>query len=162
MLTAERLRDVLAYDPDTGVFTWLVDPPRGAKRAGSVAGIVLTTGYRQIKVDGRKHLAHRLAFLHVHGRWPEGDLDHSDGNRANNAAANLREATETENQGNMRRPSSNSSGFKGVSLTRWGWRAGIKKHGRSYNLGTFKTPEEAHAAYVNAASRLFGEFARAA
>lgn len=87
MLTVERLRELLDYDPETGVFRW--KEPRRKCRVGEVAGSLRKDGYVKIQVDGRFYQAHRLAWLCVYGVWPSA-IDHIDGNRANNAIANLR------------------------------------------------------------------------
>jgi hypothetical protein len=157
-ITAEQVRELLHYDPETGVFTWLV-PHRG--HVGT-AGHVKPDGYLQIGIGGHKFYAHRLAWLWVNGQWPDGDLDHRDTNRANNAIGNLRPATQTENNRNTR-ASRSASGLKGVSRhPRSGWRAKITVEGRSVFLGRFATPQEAHAAYCEAARKAFGEFWRPA
>ena len=90
-LTAELARDVMDYDPDTGVFRWKAS--RGARRAGAVAGHLASIGYWYIQVDGRHYLAHRLAWLITNGAFPADQIDHIDGDRANNRLANFREAT---------------------------------------------------------------------
>lgn len=108
-------------------------------------------------------LAHRLAWALHFGRWPDQAIDHINGDRTDNRIANLRLATVAENTRNGKRRSTNTSGYKGVSLTENGqWRATIVAGGRQSYLGRFSTAEDAHAAYVKAASRLHGEFARAA
>lgn len=89
-------------------------------------------------------------------------IDHIDGNTANNAIANLREASNAQNCMNKPKPKSNTSGFKGVryhSRDRR-WYAHIRLSGKQVHLGLFDTAEEAHAAYCEAAHRLHGEFAR--
>jgi hypothetical protein len=102
------------------------------------------------------------------GRWPEPFVDHRDLNKHNNAWVNLREATKSQNQANVGIIASNKSGLKGVSRYRAGerygkpWQACIGVNGKSKHLGHFATKEEAHAAYCEAASEIFGEFARAA
>jgi hypothetical protein len=158
---AELLR-LVHYDPETGIITWKV---RRSNRvmAGHVAGKVhKKTGYREIIIDRRYYLAHRLAWFYAHGTWPE-RIDHRDGDKLNNRIENLREATVSQNAANKKMNITNRCGFKGVRATENNrWRATIETNSKSYSLGTFDTPEEAHAAYVNAAKRLFGEFARAA
>jgi hypothetical protein len=164
MLTAERLREVLSYNPETGAFTWLVSTSNRI-RVGDVAGSVRPDGYRKICVDGRQYLAHRLAYLYVTGEWPAEYLDHINGNPGDDRWANLRSATGTQNSANKRKQRNNTSGFKGVlrhaaRKKQWQARIGINGHGKC--LGYFDTPENAHAAYVAAAVKRFGEFARAA
>jgi hypothetical protein len=161
-LDAARLRETLAYDPVTGIFTRRVSNLARWK-VGSEAGSLHSLGYRIIAVDGVMYRAHRLAWLYVHGQWPDGLLDHANGDRADNRIANLRPATVSQNKANSKLRSDNKSGFKGVYASELGgWRAEIRCDGKLHYLGRFGTPELAHAAYVAAARRFFGEFARAA
>lgn len=125
-----------------------------------LAGCLRPNGYRTIAVDREVNLAHRLAWLLVYGEWPDGDLDHINGERDDNRIVNLRLATRAQNNMNARRPCSNTSGYKGASFCRGKWDARIGIDGKDVYLGSFDTPEEAHAAYANAASKVFGEFAR--
>ena len=165
VVTQARLKEMLSYDPLTGVFLWRVD--RGGKKAGETAGCKKRT-YIAISVDGCIYRAHHLAWFYMTGEWPDPFVDHRDLNKHNNAWVNLREATKSQNQANIGLIKSNVSGFKGVSRYRAGeaygksWQASISKDGKSRHLGHFATKEEAHAAYVVAAQNLFGEFARAA
>jgi len=162
-LTAERLREVLAYDRETGFFTWKVSKYK-PQLIGQVAGSLNQSGYWHIGVDGAEHKAHRLVWLYVHGEWPPGRLDHENGETADNRFANLRLATHSQNIANSRLRRDSTSGLKGVSFyTSAGkWGANISKDGRRHYLGLFNTPEEAHAAYCAAAGELQGEFARTA
>jgi hypothetical protein len=115
-LTAERLREVVTYDPETGLFRWRVNRAPRAK-AGDVAGAVLGhNGRVRIKIDGHLHLAHRLAWLYVRGRWPRDELDHIDRNPLNNAIGNLREASRSQNARNRSRRRDNGTGITGVSF----------------------------------------------
>lgn len=159
-LTADRVREVLNYDPATGVFTWRVN--KGRIKAGSKAGYRMTSGYWSIGVDDRKHLAHRLAWLWTHGRWPKAEIDHANGNRADNRIQNLREASKSQNMQNMGPPKDNTSGFKGVcwAKLRSKWMSRIQINSRYIFLGYHDTPEAAHEAYCEAARKHFGEFAR--
>lgn len=95
------------------------------------------------------------------GSFGRSTIDHRDGDPANNRWNNLRKATPAQNCANRRRQQNNASGFKGVVAYRGKWRAVITKNGRPTMLGTFESPAAAHAAYVAAARKLFGEFARA-
>ena len=91
MLEALRLRELLSYDPDTGLFRWSKN--KGSKDAGELAGCVSPKGYILIGIDGCLYLAHRLAWLYVHGEFPEKDIDHRDQDKSNNRICNLRLAT---------------------------------------------------------------------
>jgi hypothetical protein len=162
-LTAERLREVLSYDPKEGVFVWRVSPTRRVK-AGAIAGSTNNRGYRRIGIDGKSYHASRLAWFYIHGEWPEREIDHRNVDPSDNRISNLRLATRSENCANKRRAATNSSGMKGVVRRRDmnKWHAKIWKNGVHYHLGYFSTPEAAHAAYSKAANDLFGEFARTA
>lgn len=153
-LTAERLRELLSYDPATGEFLRLATP-RNASKAGDVAGCVVD-GYRRISVDGRQYQGHRLAWLHAHGRWPADQIDHVNGIRDDNRLCNLREATNAENLQNLTARSNSRSGLLGVS---WHARAGkwmgqITHNRKLHYLGLFATAEEAHVAYLEAKAKL--------
>jgi hypothetical protein len=162
-ITPERLRELLDYDPETGEFTWRVTRNHNA-RHGQRAGSTHGKGYWGIAIDGRKYQAHRLAFLHIFGKWPDGDLDHANGVRTDNRIANLRLATRSQNAANRRCSRRNiSSGFKGVHFEpqTGQYRARIGKHGKSQHLGLFRTAADAHAAYCAAAREVHGAFWRA-
>lgn len=152
-MNAERLRELLNYDPRTGVFTWRIG--RGKCLKGSVAGSK-NRGYVTIMLDGVNYLAHRLAWLYVYGAWPLGELDHRFGVHSDNRIAELRPATSTQNKQNQHRAKSNNRcGFLGVSwVTRTQkWRATIKVATKQTHLGTFSTPEKAHLAYLKAKAK---------
>lgn len=167
MLTADRLRKLLHYDPMTGDFRWRVAISNRIP-IWSIAGTTCRRqgkpAYRQIRIDGRFYLAHRLALLHVTGRWPEDRIDHENLDGMNNRWSNLRPATQSQNMANRRAPANNTSGFKGVYWHKPSgrWMAAITFRRKSVHLGYFSTPETAHAAYAAKAKELFKEFARAA
>lgn len=160
LVTAERLREVLRYDPDTGRFTWLVR--QGRQSPGKPAGCVTPSGYVIAAVDGQHYRAHRLAWLYMTGAWPAAFIDHKNRDRADNRWANLREATKSQNGANQAPRSAH--GFKGATYNkRQGrWVAQAKINGKPVYLGYHDTPEEAHEAYMAAMTAHFGEFARAA
>lgn len=160
-VSAGRLRSLLTYDPETGVFTYRVS--RGPVAAGREAGCIGNHGYRLIIIDGRQYVAHRLAWLWVTGEWPAAEIDHRNLVKDDNRWANLREATHRLNHMNSPRQSNNTSGFKGVSPSKSGrrWQARISVNGCVKRLGSFATPLAAHEAYVAAANRHYGDFARA-
>jgi hypothetical protein len=164
-LTIEQLRAALDYDPNTGIFIWKHRPecpPFWNGRWVDRAAGVTDKGYRVVTVNRIRYQASRLAWLFVYGEWPENLIDHANGDTSDNRIANLRDATFSQNGGNMRMPQRNKSGFKGVSWDkrRKKWAAQIGVRGNYYNLGSFNTAEEAHDAYCRAAARLHGEFAR--
>ena len=157
-LSQARLKELLHYDSDTGLFTWKIS--RGCMHAGQVAGGPNSKGYRQIKIDGVVYKAHRLAHLYVVGAWPDDKIDHANTVRGDNRFSNLREATTLQNNRNTTKRSDNTSGFKGVSFNknRCKWEAYIRYDGRRRHLGLFCTAELAGEFYDLAAQMLFGEF----
>lgn len=161
-LTAERLREVLRYCPETGVWTWLV--ARQRIRVGNAAGSITSGGYRHIVLEKRRYLAHRLAFLYMTGAWPSDEVDHIDLDRGNDRWSNLRNCTRSQNSSNKRVRSDSITGLKGVS---WNirtnkWLSRIRINGNLKDLGRYDCPAAAHFAYLIAADKHFGEFARAA
>jgi hypothetical protein len=159
MLDQEKLKQAMCYDPETGVLTWRIRKAYNTP-AGSVAGKLGPDGYRQVSFDLRMYMAHRLAWLYVHGKWPVAELDHINGKRDDNRIANLREASRTKNNHNRRADSFSHSGIKGVQKRGDRWRARITVDGKSVFLGSYRTPEEARESYGAAAQKYFGEFAR--
>ena len=154
----QRVSELLDYDPDTGEFRWRL--PAWNRTVGKLAGGVHIRGYRQIRIDGLVYMAHRLAWLMVHGTWPP-QVDHINRNTSDNRIANLRAATQSQNRANSKVPVTSISGIKGVRRTRYStWHARIRVNGKLRTLGSFKTVEEASAAYWAAAQKSFGEFAR--
>lgn len=163
MTTQERLKELFDYNPMTGDFVRKVSRSGPKAHVGSVAGCDNGQGYIRIYVDGKPYKAHRLAWLYVHGSMPK-EIDHKNLNRSDNRIANLRAVSRGQNRTNCGAYKNNTSGLKGVSLYKPNgkWKAQIQKDGKKLALGYFDTKEEAHSAYVNAASRMFGEFARSA
>lgn len=161
--TIARLREVLAYDPETGRLTWRVAINSRAP-AGSEVSCRDKDGYIRLKLDGVYLRAHRVIWAMVKGRWPKIDIDHEDRDHANNRWLNLREANKTQNRANSKLLNTNTSGLKGVTWvkSRRKWQAQISVKRKHIHLGRFDTPEAAHAAYAAAAKKHFGEFARMA
>lgn len=161
-LTAERVRELLAYDPITGALTRLTDNKRGAK-VGYIAGYIHVSCYRIVMVDRENHAAHRLIWLLQTGTWPTGEIDHMDGEKDNNRFTNLRDVdrqTNMQNEQKVRK--NNKSGLMGVHWRkdRSKWVATLKVNGKSFRLGSFTTPEEAAAAYLLAKRKQHPGFIR--
>lgn len=148
-LTAEKLRQLLHYDPDTGIFTWLV---RTAKctHVGDIAGCTeKRIGYNTIGIYGDIHRAHRLAWLYMTGEWPKYQIDHINGVKNDNRFCNLRDVEHSGNAQNIKKPNSrNKSGFMGVIKYYHQWRASITINRKTKWIGDFPTAEEAHTAYL--------------
>lgn len=160
-LTADRLRALLSYNPETGEFHWAISA-RGIRRGRRTGCLDKSTGYIVIRVDGKKRYAQRLAWLYVTGEWPNPGVDHWDKDKTNNRFANLREADKAENAWNTGMPATNTSGSKGVSFHKatGKFRADIKVRNQPMFLGLFVTFDEARAAWRDAARKLHEEFGR--
>ncbi len=164
-LSPDFVRSILNYNPETGILTWNqrddVESAWNAKYANKEAGGPHNAGYIRVRINGISYLAHRLIWLIVEGCWPSANLDHINGNRTDNRILNLREASCSQNNAN--RAHRNLTGYKGV--TKWEYdgyvyyNARITKNRKCQSLGYFKTPEEAHEAYINAALDIHGDFA---
>lgn len=153
-LTAERLRELLSYEPETGDFHWRVQ--KGQIPAGAKAGAKTPDGYVVIKIDGVRLYAHRLAWLHVHGKWPDRDIDHRDGFRSRNAIANLREASCGENSQNRAVQKNSKSKHIGIQWrprnNRWAARIAVNK--KRVFLGYFVDLKDAVAARAKAKAEM--------
>lgn len=154
-LTAARLRELLNYDPETGLFVWRIRPSK--KIAAGVAAGCLDNGYIRIHIGQKTWMAHRLAWLHVHGTWPSADIDHINGNRSDNRIANLRDVSRSVNLQNKRH--AQGASISGLLGAHWfsptqAWYSRIMIGRKSHHLGYFKTAELAHAAYLDAKRRL--------
>lgn len=155
-MTKEEIADLfesLNYDKDTGIFVW----KRRISRTfpGDIAGSLSTWGYIRISFKGKRFSAHRLGWFMSYGRWPNGELDHIDGNKTNNALSNLREVTPSINQILQPRPNANNrTGVRGVSILRGTYRAMLSKK----YIGSFDTLEAASAAYERRKSEVLNQF----
>lgn len=140
-LTAQRLRELLHYNPETGIFT----RPASLRRA---AGSVKKDGYRQISVGGKKHYAHRLAWLYMHDEWPD-VIDHINGTRDDNRAANLRNVSHSGNNQNVPKYFNGSEGRPmGVTRHQGKWMAQIQHKRQHIYIGVFDSASEASRAYL--------------
>lgn len=142
MITVERLKEVIHYNSDTGILTWLKKPcPRANNIIGSEAGSLNKDGYRRIMINRVLYRAHRLAFLYMEGYFPENDVDHINRIRDDNRWNNLRHVSRQCNSRNKGKQSNNTSGITGVSWHNRDkrWKAQIKVNQKNIYLGYFTT-----------------------
>ena len=155
ILTQEKLKTLLHYEPETGEFTWLVAKGSRAE-AGDVAGYRTKEGYIYIGVDGRLYGAHRLAFLYMTGSWPEHQVDHKDRDPGDNRWSRIRPSTNGQN--NCNKPTRNKLGVKGVYPSGEKFQVQFKENGQMKCFGTFETLAEAKAVSLQQQTRIHGEF----
>jgi hypothetical protein len=159
MVSQSKLKRLFEYNPDTGLFTRLVQQSANAM-VGQVVGTVDGKGYLHVSIDKQFYLLHRLAFLYMTGSIPK-YVDHKNRIRIDNKWCNLRSCDCKYNAGNSGIHKHNTSGYRGVSQNKKSgkWHAQIKIYGKQTYLGRFDTPEEAADIYDKAAKEHFGEFA---
>ena len=152
MLNVSKLQSLLDYDLDSGVFKWL---KLGiGRRANKIAGCQTDKGYIAIVINGKRYLAHRLAWLYMTGEWPI-EIDHINGCRSDNRWVNLREVTHAINCQNQRKARSDSkTNLLGVYRKKdkisKPWAAYIKLAGKNHFIGYFSKSGDAHKAYIEA------------
>ena len=147
MLSAERLKELLTYSPETGLFFWNSGDRLVGVNAGRdqhPAGSINSRGYRTIRIDGKYYKAHRLAFLYMNGCWPTGVVDHLNWTPDDNRWLNLRDVSQAVNAAN-RNPSANKHGVHFHTQKRR-WEARIMRDRRRVYLGSFASKEAAMAA----------------
>lgn len=154
MLTQERLRELLSYSESSGLFTWITKKGNQHQILGSVAGSQRSSGYISIGIDGKNYMAHRLAWIYVHGHLPESGIDHVNGVKTDNRIANLRKANQSENLQNQTICTRNTSGVQGVSWSKIArkWHAYISLNRKRVNLGLYSNIEDAATARKKAKS----------
>lgn len=145
-LTAKEVRDIFNYNPDIGLLTWCVYR-KGTKGIGKEAGNPQNKGYRQVHINYKRYLVHRIIWLFVTGAWPEEEIDHINGIRDDNRWNNLRQVTAYENKKNSKRYKNNTSGVTGVS---WNdkqskWVAYIHVNNKMNHFGFFANKSDAIA-----------------
>ena len=138
ILTQERLRFLMDYDPDTGVFTRKVKVKN--QPAGTIVGTSGTSGYLQCSIDGNPYKMHRLAWLYIHGKWPADQIDHINHITSDNRLCNLRAVSCAENHQNRARKTNSSSGYLGVTWHKRErrWQAQLEVNGKAIHLGSYQ------------------------
>lgn len=160
--SAWRLRELFEYDSATGHVTRRIASGRAKKGASAVIGGV--RGYKQISVDGRLCLVHRVVWCWMTGAWPKSQIDHINRDRGDNRWENLREATHAQNKANSTKARNSKSGLKGAYRQTRNpdrWHSCITVGGKTRYIGVYATAEDAHRAYCAKAREVFGEFASA-
>jgi len=156
-LTHKRLKEILNYDSDTGIFIRKIKTATNTN-IGDVAGHINNKdGYVRIKIDKKLYRAHRLAWFYVYGYFPENDIDHIDRDRSNNRIKNLREVSNSCNIRNTGQFKHNTSGVKGISWNKQHnkWQAQIMNNKKAINLGVFDNFNDAVKARWEA-EKLYG------
>lgn len=154
MITQKELKELLRYNPDTGVFTWINNMNQKAM-SGDVAGHIESNGYSRVMVNQKRYMTHRLAWFYMTGKWPKNEIDHIDHNPSNNAFFNLREATPSANKRNKSKSKNNTSGVTGVYWAKLQskWFAQIKLNNKSTCFGYFTDKFEAICARKSAENK---------
>lgn len=157
-LTQIRLKEILHYDPTTGLFARISKLHKGC--IPGLVGNLNPDGYLRIYVDGKIYLAQRLVWLYIYGVFPPSDTDHINQVKSDNRVCNLRLATRAENKRNTKKRRDNKSGHKGVSWSTSNkkWRASCTYHGKSICIGYFVNIEDAARAYNTFTEANYGEF----
>ena len=149
MLDANYIRSVIDYNAETGEMVWRES--FGRRKQGEPVGHVESNGYVRVTVCGTRIRRHQLAWLYVYGKMPDGEIDHINGVYGDDRLCNLRDVSHAENLQNRTRPqANNSTGLIGVVPNKNRYSAMICRNGKTAYLGTFGTPEEAHAVYMQA------------
>lgn len=158
MLSQEKLKYYLHYNPETGVWTWINN--YFVRFIGERAGRINNNSYRQIQIEGKLYYEHRLAFLYMTGEWPENDSDHKNRIRNDNRWENLRDATRQQNNYNINLNKSNKLGTKGVSqiVKNGKYKAQIRINGEVTIIGVYETEKDAELAYNEKAKEIHGNF----
>ena len=167
-LTQERLKEVISYNPDTGIFKW-IKPTTTSVKADTIITSKNRQGYLRVMLDTKLYMCHRLAFLYMEGRIPE-YVDHINNIVDDNRWVNLREATYNENNFNRLINYNNTVGIKGISFRRaygeHGYIARVQIYGKRYSkwfsvssYGTKEATLEAATVYIRKLREsLHGEF----
>jgi hypothetical protein len=154
MLTQERLKELLHYDEETGLFKRIKAIPARGCSINKIAGCLTVRGYWKISIDKKPYAAHRLAWFYVYGYFPDLSIDHINGIKTDNKISNLRLVTHSENLQNIYAPRKNNKTSKTLGVS-WfkrdkKWQAEIQVNKKRIYLGRYDSLSEAEDAYLNA------------
>lgn len=160
MITQTELKSLFEYDENTGLFKRIKNI--GNAKIGEIAGTITNKGYVRIRVNINRYLAHRLVWLYIHGNFPKNQIDHINGNRADNRLCNLRECSPYENQWNRKIRDFSESKIKGVKRNKKtnSWEVQITFNKKRLYLGSFKNLDDAKLVIEKARLKYHGEFAK--
>lgn len=159
MITQKRIHELFEYREDGNLIS--KNTRGGNAKAGMVAGCLQPSGYIRLRIDGTDRQLHRMIFLYHHGQIAEGmEIDHIDGDKANNRIENLRQVTKSQNNQNAKIRSDNTSGTKGVYKQRNKWISQITINKKQLYLGSYNTLEQAEMVVKEAREKYHGEYAR--
>jgi len=153
LLTQERLKEVVHYDPETGLFTRKKDV--GKYKKGEIVGYTNGRGWLRFKIDYKHYKLHRLAFLYMTGKLPE-EVDHINGVKWDNRWCNLREATRSLNAANIKTKGNSKTGYQGVTPSGKEFKAVVTFKKKQYFSENFKCPKEAHEEYKRMKEEIYG------
>ncbi|QHJ79554.1 MAG: hypothetical protein [Caudoviricetes sp.] len=155
-----KLMELYSYNPENGVFTRIKKlNGKGRGHIGEPVGSLDSKGYLTICFEGKHIKLHRLAWAFTFGEFPQGIMDHVNGDRKDNRICNLREADKKGNAYNSKNFSNNKTGFKGVSMLKDGkYRAQARLNGKKVHLGRFNSAEDAAKEYLKFSIENHGVF----
>lgn len=151
MITQAELKELVNYDPITGVFTLAKHRHGTTRKVGDALGSLNKAGYLETGIKRKRYYLHRLAYLYMTGEMPKDKIDHKNRNKSDNSWNNLRCVTQQENMENDVLPRKHGSlGYRGVYRYKDRFRAKITHKGKQIHLGEFYSVEEASQAYLKA------------
>lgn len=155
-ITQSQLKEILDYDPETGIFKWKIKKSYFAV-PGQIAGCLNNFGYVRIGIGKKSYMAHRLAWLWYYGEWPKKLIDHINHKKDDNRICNLRDATPSQNTLHTKKHRNTTSKIRGVDWHKSykKWMVRIQIDGKRKTIGFFSCIEEAKTAREEAEKRIF-------
>lgn len=150
--SVEFIRDKFRYCPSTGNIY--------LNKTGKEVGCTHSLGYIPIHVTKGIYLkAHRIAWALQTGAWPSQEVDHIDGNRANNKWSNLRLVSARQQTHNRKAQRSGRlvGAYWNKPNQKWHARINIDSGRKQIHIGSYITEKKAHEAYAAALKEWTGE-----